>query len=99
MHASLTVMSPLYPLLFHCAGVKFRGALTGVPHYDVIRDTCVDNMHLLWNMFQHLIQTTWLWQPGEKLKGVNIQPLPPFVARDKQAGESDQDYDAAIQRD
>ena len=82
------------------AGVKFRGALSGVPGYDVIRDTFPDNMHLLWNMFQHLIQTTWLYNPGvEKSKGVNIEPLPPFVARDKQAGESDQDYDAAIQRD
>lgn len=83
-------------------GVKFPGALTGVPGFDVIRDTFPDDMHLLYNLFCHLISLTTQYQPAsgtKKAKGVNIQPLGEFVAREQKAQESIDQYQAAIRID
>jgi len=69
------------------SGVKFRGAFTGVSQYDVILDSFVDSMHLIYNLFGHLIKLT---------TSVDIQPLPPFVARARAPSESQGQYNVAI---
>ena len=68
-----------------------------MPLYDVIKDTYPGLMHLIGNLFDHLIKTTTRWTPNCTLKAVNIQPLPDFVERERKQGESKLAHTQAVE--